>query len=80
MSSVFSLLVQSGPRLGDLEGGGVASLASPRFSVVSGGLACVVGAGLLAVAFPALLAYDVEEAEAELAAENARRGVPAPAA
>jgi MFS family permease len=80
MSSVFSLVVQSGPRLGDLEGGGVASLASPRFSVVSGGLACVVGAGLLAVAFPALLAYDVEEAEAELAAENARRGVPAPAA
>lgn len=71
MSSVFSLVVQSGPRLGDVEGGAVASLTSARFSVVSGGLACVVGAGLIALAFPTLVAYDVEVAEAELAAANA---------
>jgi MFS family permease len=71
MSSVFSLVVQSGPRLGDVEGGAVASLTSARFSVVSGGIACVVGAGLIAVAFPALMAYDVEVAEAELAEANA---------
>jgi MFS family permease len=71
MSSVFSLVVQGGPRLGDVEGGAVASLTSARFSVVSGGLACVVGAGLIAVAFPALMAYDVEVAEAELAEANA---------
>ncbi|MGX6449571.1 MFS transporter, partial [Patulibacter sp. S7RM1-6] len=67
MSSVYSLVVQSGPRLGDVEGGAVASLASPRFSVVSGGLACVAAAGLIAVAFPALMAYDADVAEAELA-------------
>jgi MFS family permease len=71
MSSVFSLVVQSGPRLGDVEGGAVASLTSARFSFVSGGLACVVGAAVIAVAFPALLAYDVETAEAELAEVNA---------
>jgi hypothetical protein len=58
MSSVFSLVVTSGPRLGDIEAGVVASLTSARTSVVSGGLACVAGALVVAVAFPALVAYD----------------------
>ena len=43
MSSVFSLVVTSGPRLGDVESGTVAGLTSARFSVVSGGLACIAG-------------------------------------
>jgi MFS family permease len=60
MSSTFSLVVTSGPRLGDVEAGGVAALAGPRFSVVSGGLACVAGAALLAIAIPALVRYDAE--------------------
>ncbi|HEY3020078.1 MAG TPA: MFS transporter [Solirubrobacteraceae bacterium] len=58
MSSVFSLVVTSGPRLGDIEAGAVASLTSARFSMASGGLACVAGAGLIVLAFPALAAYD----------------------
>jgi len=58
MSSVFSLVVASGPRLGDIEAGAVASAASPRFSVVSGGLACVASVALVAAMFPALAAYD----------------------
>ncbi len=62
MSSVYSLVVTSGPRLGDVEAGAVAGLAGARFSVVSGGLACVAGVALVMVAFPALLRYDVEEA------------------
>jgi MFS family permease len=66
MSSVFSLVVTSGPRLGDVEAGTVASLASPRFSVVSGGLACVVCAGIVVAAFPALARYDKKEALAAL--------------
>ena len=37
MSSVFMLVVDSGPRLGDVEAGAVASITTPRFSVVSGG-------------------------------------------
>ncbi len=68
MSSVFSLVVTSGPRLGDIEGGSVASLTSPRVSVVSGGIACVVSALLFLRAFPALARYDsvahVEDAPA----------------
>jgi MFS family permease len=62
MSSVFSLVVTSGPRLGDVEAGAVAGLAGVRFSVVSGGLACAAGVALIILAFPALLRYDVESA------------------
>jgi MFS family permease len=64
MSSVHMMVVQSGPRFGDVEAGLVASLTSARFAVLSGGLACVAGVGLLAVALPALLKYDQEAAAA----------------
>jgi MFS family permease len=68
MSSVFSLVVTSGPRLGDVEAGAVASIASPRFSILTGGIACVVCAGIVVAAFPALARYDRAEAIAALAA------------
>jgi MFS family permease len=71
MSSVFSMVVTSGPRLGDVESGSLAALTSTRFSVVSGGLACVVGVVAILVAFPALLKLD---------AERDADGVPASAA
>jgi MFS family permease len=71
MSSVFQLVVTSGPRLGDLESGAVAGLVGVRFSVVSGGLACVAGVGLIVLAFPTLLAYDAQVAEAEAVAAEA---------
>jgi MFS family permease len=68
MSSVFSLVVTSGPRLGDVEAGGAAAAFGTRVSVVSGGLACVAGVGLLMIAMPSLYAYDSEEALTEMAA------------
>ena len=58
VNSVFSLVVAGGPRLGDVESGTVAALASPSFSVVSGGLVCLASVGVVAVAFPELAAYD----------------------
>jgi MFS family permease len=79
MSSVFSLVVTSGPRLGDIESGAVASLTTPRFSVLSGGLGCVLAAALFARAFPALLRYDSEDAERALRAANAAELEPAAA-
>jgi MFS family permease len=60
MSSVFSLVVTSGPRLGDVESGTVAALTTVRASVVSGGLACIACVGLTVLAFPALAAFDAE--------------------
>jgi MFS family permease len=50
--------VASTPSLGNLEAGVVASLTSLRFSIVSGGIGCVVGTLACALAFPALLRYD----------------------
>jgi MFS family permease len=58
MSSVFSLVVTSGPRLGDVEAGAAAALTSARVSVAAGGLACLAGVALIVLAFPALAAYD----------------------
>jgi hypothetical protein len=60
MSAVYMLVVSGGPRFGDLESGSVAGLTSARFSVFSGGLACVLGVGLIVLAFPALAAYGGE--------------------
>ncbi|MGZ6694277.1 MAG: hypothetical protein ACXVFL_01405 [Solirubrobacteraceae bacterium] len=68
MSSVFSLVVTSGPRLGDIESGAVAGITGPRFSVTSGGLACIASVAVVAIAFPALVRYDAEEAISALAA------------
>jgi hypothetical protein len=57
LSAVNFVVVAGGPRLGDLEAGGVATLTTPVFSAVSGGLACVVGVVLLGLAVPALARY-----------------------
>ena len=48
ISSIQMAVVNGGPRLGDTESGVVASLSSTEFSIVSGGIACVVGVALLA--------------------------------
>ena len=61
MSAAFSLVVTGGPRLGDIESGSVAGAAGVRFSVVSGGLLCLVGVAVIAAAFPALRHYDTHD-------------------
>jgi MFS family permease len=43
LSAVQIAVVTGGPRLGDVEAGAVAAAAGTRFSVVSGGVACVLG-------------------------------------
>jgi MFS family permease len=70
MSAAFSLVVTSGPRLGDIESGTIASLSTPRFSVLSGGLGCIVSALLIVRAFPALARYDAEHALPAAASEQ----------
>jgi MFS family permease len=54
LSAVHIMVVTGGPRLGDAEAGIVASLVSPWFSVVSGGVACVLGVLVVARAYPEL--------------------------
>lgn len=57
LSGIHILVVTGGPRLGDLEAGLVAQAFSPTVSVVSGGLLCVAGAGLIALLVPELRRY-----------------------
>jgi MFS family permease len=61
---VFIAVVAGGPRLGDVESGGVARLVSPGFAVVSGGLACIAGVLALAAAVPSFLRYDARRSTA----------------
>ncbi len=58
LSSVHIAVVTGGPQIGDAEAGAVAAVTSPRFSVVSGGVACVLGALVLARCVPELARYD----------------------
>lgn len=54
--------VASTPTLGNVEAGVVASLTSIRFSVVSGGVLCVVGTVAIGLLLPALARYDAHAA------------------
>jgi MFS family permease len=58
LSGIELAQVAGAPQLGNVEAGVVATLTSVRFSIVSGGLACLAGTILAALALPALLRYD----------------------
>ena len=60
LTGIEFMQVASAPTLGNVEAGVVASLTSLRFSIVSGGFACVAGTLLVALAFPALIRYDAK--------------------
>jgi MFS family permease len=70
LSAVQIAVVTGGPRLGDTEAGAVAALTTTRFSVVSGGAACVVGVLACAWLLPAFRRASVLEADAAEAAET----------
>jgi MFS family permease len=66
--SIHTLVVTSGPRLGDAEAAAVAAVAGPQFSVVSGGILCLLGLGAVVRLFPDMLHYQSPTvAEASLA-------------
>ena len=62
LASIFMLVVAGGPKLGDVEAGLVASVFTPTVSVVSGGVACIVGAFVCAAVYPELRRYRAEPA------------------
>ena len=63
MSSIQMAVVQGGPRVGDMESGAVATLTSVEFSVISGGLACIVGAAVIGALMPAFRHYVAGEVD-----------------
>jgi hypothetical protein len=52
MNAIQTAVVAGGPRLGDFESGAVATLVSPTFSVVSGGLASMAVAAIMTITMP----------------------------
>ena len=62
MSQIFILVVTGGPRLGDFEAGIVAAWFTPTISVVTGGLACILGSGVVAIVYPELRRYHADVA------------------
>ena len=83
LNAVHISVVAGGPRLGDAESGAVAAVAGPRFSAISGGVACVVGVAVLARLLPQFSSWTAEEALAEAArleaADAEPPGEPSPA-
>ena len=69
LSSMHMAVTAGGPRLGELEAGVVASLTSIRFSVISGGLACILGTFAIAKWSPRILSYEYEPDGPEMGEE-----------
>src|SRR5206468_2126293 len=57
MTGVNMIFFMGGPQLGELEAGMVANWLGATFSVVTGGVGCLVATGWVAAATPALRAY-----------------------
>ena len=71
LSSIYMLVVTSGPRFGDAEAAAVAAVAGPQFSVVSGGVLCLLGLIVVVRLFPQLTAYELGHSEGPAGEEGA---------
>jgi MFS family permease len=60
MIGVNMVFFVGGPQLGEFEAGALASWAGPTFSVVSGGIGCLIATGWVAASTPALRHYGTE--------------------
>lgn len=65
LASINYLVVAGGPRLGDLEAGLVASVSSATVSIVSGGLLCIAGIGVIAWLAPSFRRYEAPDEHLE---------------
>ena len=61
VSGIEFMQVAAAPSIGNLEAGALANATSLRLSIATGGVACVIGCALLALAFPALTRYDAHK-------------------
>jgi membrane protein YdbS with pleckstrin-like domain len=77
--SIHTLVVTSGPRLGDAEAAVVAALAGPQLSVISGGILCLLGLAAVLRLFPQLLSYEAWRGEPPGVPPGAPSEVPATA-
>ena len=73
MAGIELLSYSIGPLLGQVRSSAAASMTSLRMSFISGGLLCIVGVGLSAIALPSLWKYDDRTNEDALRQRERRR-------
>jgi MFS family permease len=78
MIGVNMVFFQGGPQLGELEAGFVANWLGPVFSVVSGGVGCLIATAWVTATTPALRHYHAEGGEAATASARIRSKSPDP--
>lgn len=61
MTSVNQIFFAGGPQLGEIEAGAVAQLFGAPIAAISGGVACILGVGLIAKVWPHLARYNGDE-------------------
>ena len=61
MMSITQIFFKGGPQLGEMESGLVAQVLGVPFAIISGGVGCVLAAGIVIKKFPQLWAYDGDE-------------------
>jgi hypothetical protein len=76
MAGVELLSYGVGPSAGQLRAGGVAALSGTRFSLWSGGLACVAAVGVVCLVLPGFTGYDSRRAVGAAAKGPAPAGPP----
>ena len=72
LAGIEQVSYSAGPLLGNLESGVVAAFAGVRASIVSGGVLCVAGVAVAALALPAFRRYDARDHLTAPPAEPAR--------
>ncbi len=65
LAGIEQVSYSSGPMLGNLEAGVVAAITSVRVSIVSGGLLCIAGVAVAALALPGFRRYDARNTSGE---------------
>ena len=70
MMSITQIFFKGGPLLGEMESGLVAQVLGVPLAIVSGGIGCILAAGLVIKKYPELWAYDGGKPAPELAAAS----------
>jgi len=61
MTSINQIFFNGGPQLGEFEAGAVAQLFGTPFAIISGGIGCIIGLGLITVKWPRIWKYNGDE-------------------
>ena len=61
MTSINQIFFQGGPQLGEIEAGAVAQLFGAPLAIITGGIGCILGLGLIIGRWPQLLSYSGDE-------------------